>query len=126
MLTPTHQRLPILPPLLHQLCEIASCLGMQGPAMRVFWAFAFFSMLRQSNLAPSSSHQFDPTHHTCRGDIIFTPPGLLIIRWSKTVQCVGRAQERPIPVVSGHPADPVATFRVLLLASPTLINPSSQ
>ena len=70
--------LPIQSPLLHQLCEHTSCISMLETAMRVFLAFTFFGMLRQSNLALSSSHQFDPTRHTGQGDIIFAPPGLLI------------------------------------------------
>ena len=83
-------------------------------------------MLR-SNLAPSSSHQLDPTRHTYHGVIILTPLWLLIIvSWPETVKNISRAQVLPILEVPGHSTYPVVAFRALLLTSPPLISPSSQ
>ena len=73
MRTPLLFQLLILPTLLHQLCELATCLRMLGIVMKICLVYAFFGMLRQSNLAPSSAH-FDPSCHICRGDIIVVPP----------------------------------------------------
>ena len=45
---------------------------------------AYFAFLRLSNLAPSSSRNFDPTRNFTRGDIIFGPPGAhVIVKWAK-------------------------------------------
>ena len=64
MRTPPLQCLPILPPLLHRLCSITPILGSLSPALRVCLTFGFFAMLRQSNLAPLSAAQFEPSRHT--------------------------------------------------------------
>ena len=85
MCIPPLRCLPVLPDLLQKLCLLSSSLGPIGLAMWVCLAFGFFGILRQCNLAPHSSTQFDPSRHTCRGDIIRAPPGLLIVvRWTKT------------------------------------------
>ena len=60
------------------------------------------------------------SRHTCWGDILVAPPGLLIIvSWTKTLQCVGKTPIPPIPAVSGHLEDPLAADRELLMTSPT-------
>ena len=83
--------------------------------------FGFFTMLRQSNLAPLSAALFDPSRHTCRGDIFFALRGLhILVQWTKTHQSVGQAPVLPVPEVPGHPADPVVAYRLLLAASPTM------
>ena len=70
--------------------------------MKVCLAFTSFGMLRQSSLTPSSPHHFDPSHHTCRGDIIVASLGLfIVVRWSKTIQTIGRS-----PVVTSHKPQP--------------------
>ena len=76
-------------------------------------------MLRQSNLAPLSAAQFDPSWHTCKGDIFITPPGLqILVQWTKTHQMMGQTPVLPITEVPVCPADPIAAYR-LLAASPT-------
>ena len=123
MHSPPLHWLSILPPLLHQVCEFANSFSMLGPGLRVFLAFAFFGMLSQSNLTPSSSHQFNATCHTCHTHNHPHPLGLrIVVRWSTTVQSIGRAQVHVLPIseVPSHPTDPVVVaFGVLLLASPT-------
>ena len=77
-------------------------------------------MLRQTNLVAPSHALFDLSRHKRHGDIISPPLGrLILIRGSKTLQLVGRASVLLIPEVPGHPADPVAAYRVLITASPT-------
>ena len=49
------------------------------------------------------------------------PSGLLIlVQWTKTHQSFGKALILPVPGVTGHSADPVATYRQLLASSPTM------
>ena len=71
------RRLPILPQLLTQLCQLTSSLGSLGPSTRVCLTFGFLGMLRQSNLAPPSASAFNPTRNSCRGDVILAPPRYL-------------------------------------------------
>ena len=86
--SPPLRRLPILPLLLHYLCTINSNFGSLGPAL-----------LKQSNLVPPSASQFDPSRHTCRGDIFVAPLGLqILVRWTKTHLSVDRA---PVPHPGG-------------------------
>ena len=80
------RRILILPGLLHQLCLLSYSLGPLGLSMWVCLPFAFFGMLRQSNLAPRTPAQFDASRYTCQGDVILAPPGLLIVvHWTKKV-----------------------------------------
>ena len=47
------------------------------------------------------------------------PPELLIVvSWTKTLQCVGSSPLLPIPAVHGYLADPVAAYQALLAATP--------
>ena len=115
MQTSPLQCLPILPPLLHQLCHLTHSLGALGPALRVCLTFGFFAMLRQSNLAPPSDTLFDPSRHTCRGDVFFAPQGprggpRLISRWggrpyypSWKYRDIPATESQPIFSYSPHP-----------------------
>ena len=88
--------------------------------MRVALTFGLFGMLRQSNLVPPKAALFDRSRHTCHGDIIQAPPGLLIIiRWAKTQQTVASSPVLPLPAIPGHPADPAAAFHQLISVSPS-------
>ena len=103
MWTPQLRYLPILLHLLHHIYFLTSSLGLLGPSMQVCLAIMFFAMLRQSNLASATPSKIDPSRHTCRGDIISAPKGLLIlVRWTKSLQLVGRVAVLPIPEVSGY------------------------
>ena len=68
MRTPPLRCLPILSPLLHQLCNLTPSLGALGLALWVCLTFGFFTMLRQSNLAPRqlpcSTHPGTPARGT--------------------------------------------------------------
>ena len=120
MRRPPLRRLPITPHLLTQLCVMCDSAGPLGPSLKVALTFGFFGMLRQSNLAPASQNSFDPSRHTCRGDIRLANPGVVVrMRWSKTLQTMDRSPLLPLPQVSGHPADPVAAYRQLIQSNPT-------
>ena len=47
-------------------------------------------------------------------------PGIIMIRWAETLQCIGNTPLLPIPAITGHPANPVVAYRQLLHVSPTL------
>ena len=47
--------------------------------MKVCLTYGFLGMLRQNNLGPLSANTVDATRHTCRGDVLIVPPGLLLI-----------------------------------------------
>ena len=119
MRIPPAPKLPITPRLLTHLCKLCRGLGRLGPAMKVALIFGFFGMLRQSNLAPSSATAFDPTRHTCRGDVTLAPPGVVVhVKWAKTQQAVQDTNLLALPELPGHPADPVAAFKQLTRLSP--------
>jgi integrase len=88
--------------------------------MKVAFTLMFFGMLRQSNIAPATATSFDPSRHTARGDIIPSPPGLVVIaKWTKTIQTMDNVPVLPVPKVPGNPADPVAAYRALLKDCPS-------
>ena len=117
---PPNRRLPITPELLNKLCRMCHHIGPLGLCMRVALTFGFFGMLRQSNLAPYTQEQFDPSRHTCRGDVMEAAPGLVsFIKWAKNMQDMERLPLLPIPHLPGQDTDPVQAYRDLLLDSPT-------
>jgi len=117
---PPHRKAPITPKLLAQLVHLTQDLGFLGPAVKVALLFCFFGMLRMSNIAPSTQHQFDHTRHTSRADVLIRPPGVvLILKWSKTIQDLGATPLIPLPEIPGHPLCPLQAYRELLAASPT-------
>jgi hypothetical protein len=68
------------------LLRAASTLPL-APLYSVAYSYAFFAMLRVSNLAPSSCSPFDPTRHLCRGDVFLHGDHVVIhIWWTKTLQ----------------------------------------
>ena len=109
---------PVLHTLLHQLCSLADSLGLLGPSMIVCLIVALFRMLRQ----PSTKICWEIWPLMARwGDIIMAPPGvLMVVRWTKTLQCVGSSPLLPIAAVYGHLTDPVAAYQELLATSPTI------
>ena len=50
-----------------------------SPDMRVCMVFVFLAMLRQSNLALPTHKLFDPSQHSCQGDVLEGLPGLLLV-----------------------------------------------
>ncbi len=120
MRRPPHRMLPITPEILAQLVAMTPQLGAAGPAVKVALLFGFYGMLRMSNIAPTSIATFDPSRHTCRGDVLIQLPGIvLVIKWSKTLQDMGASQLVPLPHMPGHPMDPLQAYLDLLHSSPT-------
>jgi hypothetical protein len=118
--TPPKRMLPINAVLLHKLCQAPRRLGRMGIIIKVAITFAYFGMLRQSNLAPAHGRDWDITRHTSRGDVTIAPPGLVLnIKWTKSAQTINCTPLVPIPTVQGAITDPLSAYRELLLMCPT-------
>ena len=115
-----NQRQVISPAMLRTLCSLTLCLGALGSVLKCAILFAYFGFLRQSNLAPPSAKLFDHTRHTCRSDILFHPPGIIIImKWSKTLQSAASCHLVPIPGIPGHTLCPVQAFQDMVAIIPS-------
>ena len=79
-----------------------------------------FYSIQACNLAPRLAGSFDLSRYACCSNIILAPPRILIIiRWAKNIQCMGRSTLLPIPAVKSHMADLAAAYQELLAALPT-------
>ena len=120
MRRPPNRRLPFTVDNLLSLVSLCQFMGELGVIMKVVILFGYYGMLRQSNLAPQSRNQFDISRHTCRGDVIFHPPGLVLIaKWTKTNQSFEQLPLIPLPKVPNSPLDPVEAYEDMLRAFPT-------
>jgi len=98
-----HQAYPMSPELLYKM---GKCLNYEVEKDLTFWAlslFAFYLMLRKSNLVPDSPKKVDTTKQLTRGDVRLADFGLTVsCKWSKTNQEGDRAFEAPLlPLQSG-------------------------
>lgn len=116
----TVQKLPITPSI---LLQIRSRLNPNKPADCVLWAafvMAFFTLLRKSNVVPSSPLAFDPLRHPCLSDITIEKQGLsLTIKSSKTIQFKERQHRVPIPYMPNHPLCPATAVIAVLAMQPS-------
>ncbi len=118
-----NQRLPLTEKMLAQLCALCDSLDTFGITLKCAVPLSYFGFLRQSNLAPQTAKAFDPTRHTCRGDVITHPPGLVIVlKWTKTCQQASQHVRIPIPSIPGHPLCPVAAYQRMVCAIPASAN----
>ena len=79
------------------------------------YLLAFFSFLRLSNLVPHTFRSFDVSRHLARGDVIFSHDmAVIIVKWSKTLQCRDTVAHIHIPVVPGSRLCPVSALKDML------------
>lgn len=105
------QKLPIDP---YILLGIRSKLDLSKPSDMAFWAICltmFFALLRKSHLLPCSPSKFLPDKHLVRSNIFVQSGGiknglLLVLQWSKTIQCKERQLCVSLPMLPGHPLCP--------------------
>ena len=93
------QKLPITPDILHKLHRQ---LDLTNSLDATFWAtyvIAFFSFFRKSNLFIASANSFDPLKHFRMCDIRVYNWGLLLVRWSKTIQYRNHTLLVPVPKI---------------------------
>ena len=90
-----------------------------APVYKAAFLLAFFTFLRLSNIAPSSSSSFDPSRHILRSDIVFGPPGAhIIIKWAKVMQASNKVHVVQIPSLPSSPLCPVKAIKNLLAFVP--------
>ncbi len=95
-------------------------MGAKGKLLKVAITFCFYGMVRQSNVAPRLSHQYDSNKHTSRGCISFQQPGLVLsLPWTKTRQAGGKPLEIPLPNMSDKSICPVQAYKQLCKIQPT-------
>ena len=111
---------PVTPKLLLEICKVCEELGSMGIVLKFAYTLAFFSFVRQSNLAPVSAKLFDETRHTTRGDVTFESPGLVLsLKWTKTHQNPSFPSRIPIPRVTHPTVDPVRAYQRFLRLVPS-------
>jgi hypothetical protein len=111
--------------ILHRLILSTFPLGIWGLVFRVAILLSYFGFLRQSNLAPRSSHLFDPSRHTRRRDITVSNLGLHIrLRWTKTLQAATQPQFIPVAAIPGSPLCPVAAYSAMVASVPVVSSKS--
>lgn len=92
-----HRSLPITPEILQNMSKF---LDMSNPNHSTFWCsflFAFFLMVRKSNLVPESPTKFDMKKQLCQKHIQLFDDHLVVhISWSKTIQFGNRKLEIPL------------------------------
>ena len=90
-----------------------------GQIFKAIYTLAFFSFLRLSNLVPHTRNAFSPYYKVARGDVIFAPPGLLLlIKWSKTIQAKNAVKILKIPDLGANPICPVQAIRNAMAITP--------
>ncbi len=118
-----NRRRPVTPGMLKNMLRLCQKMGHIGKMMRVALLFGYLAFLRQSNLAPLSADSFDPTRHTCRGDMFFLPPGLVLLqKWSKTNLAGKNVITTPIPATGDRLTCPVMAYKELQAITPVSNN----
>ena len=115
------QKQPLTLNMLKDICYLCDSIGNTGRVYKFAFLLSFYGVLRQSTLALKSQKDFDIKRHTCRGDVILHPPGLIVVlKWTKTQQTGAFNQAIPLPAIPKDPLCPVAAFKAMLLVSPTI------
>ncbi len=113
------QARPITPEILSNIREN---LDLSVPSEATFWCaflFAFFLMLRKSNLVPNKASEFSPVKQLARRDVALGKSSLVVtISWSKTIQFGERALSLPLFALGDHPLCPVAAYASMVYLSP--------
>ena len=114
------QRLPVNLLMLKQICDICDTLGSIGLTFKFAFLAGFFGFLRAFNIAPRTASDFDRRRHTCRGDVLFGPPGILmLLKWTKTARSFADHHVVPLPAIENSPLCPVRAYKDMVHATPT-------
>ena len=97
---------------------------MQYPLVfKALYLTCFFSFLRLSNILPHSVHSFDFTRQLARGDFIsHQQGGLLLIKWSKTIQNRRDTVTLPLPFLGSSHLCPISALAAMIQAIPASPN----
>ena len=98
-------------------------LMLMGTVYKAAYLLSFFSFLKISNLVPHTIKSYDPLQQLARADIIFAPPGaLVLIKWSKTLQHKNKVRILKIPHLGTSPLCPIRALKNLLKFTPGSAN----
>ena len=116
-LTPKIQSL-IFIDMLHAIVQ--QCSIMENPLVfRALYLLCFFSFLRLSNILPHTVHSFDFTKQLARGDFITQEQGgLLLIKWSKTIQNCRDTVTLPLPFLGTSPLCSINALTAMIQTFP--------
>jgi len=89
------KKLPITPDILHKLYGQLDLTYSLEATFCATCVIAFFSFFRKSNLLIASSNSFDPLKHLR----IHIWGLMLVVRWSKPIQCRNRTLLVPVPKI---------------------------
>ena len=94
-----------------------------GTVYKAAYLLSFFSFLRISNLVPHTINSYDPLQQLARADIIFAPPGaLVLVKWSKTLQHKNKVRILKIQHLGTSPLCPIRALKILLKFTPGSFN----
>ena len=114
------RRLPMTIELLTEIVHISDSMGIEGKVFKFAMLASFYGFLRQSNLALRSPTSFDPDRNTCRQDVFYAEPGLVILlKWTKTSQHSNSYDLIPLPAIKGSNLCPVQAYTDMTAALPT-------
>ena len=98
-----------------QCCDLTY----MGQIFKAVYLTSFFSFLRLSNLVPHSTGQFSQLKHLARGDVVFSfDKVVILLKWSKTMQCNNGIKLITIPRISNSILCPVTALANLLTLTP--------
>ena len=111
---PSRKKEPISIHDFRKLCQQCNKMGAKGKLLKVAITFCFFGMVRQSNVAPRVSKDYNYSKHTSRGCVSRQDPGLVIsLPWTKTRQAGGKPLQVPLPQLSDKVICPVQAYNDL-------------
>jgi len=100
------------------LLRIFWVLDLNDSLHRALWAcflLSFYMFARKSNMVPPSGAMFDAAKHLARGDVSRTTSGLVVImKWSKTIQCGERHLLVPLLQVASSPLCPRRAYDFMI------------
>lgn len=93
--------------------------GADGATLAFAVSIMFYTMLRQSNLAPPNKAAFDKSRHLLRRDILLRDEAVIVgVKWSKSLQGP-TASSVAAPAILGSVTCPVTAYRRMTSAVPT-------
>ena len=99
---------------------IHQCANLENPTIfQPLYLLCFFSFLRLSNILPHTTSSFDVTRHLARGDFITQDQGgLLLVKWSKTMQNRRDTVTLPLPYLASSPLCPIVALKSMIQIFP--------
>ena len=117
---------PVTPEILLQLVSLVDFTNPVEVTFMSAFLFTFFLLARVSNIVPRTSASFNPSLHLCRGDIVLTSTGLVVLfKHTKTIQFGKRRLLLPLLRMPNSLLCPVQIFEHMCSLVPaTLQSPA--